>query len=733
MKRIIENIRSTDKNSLLIFVIAVVIIVLLTAINAVDSRYTAVLTHLIITILTGTIFIITYVIADNTGDNIFKVIGLSFCTISVLNAIMMFVSPGVELVGNLVHTPEEMMVRLRIFTNIYLSTVILLSFIYKWKINKLVAFGFNLAMLVLFSFFLLNPDNSILLYQPDKMYHLTIILFDVYIFIIYLINIYYVRKYRDKIEENAYKGLFFSMILFSVIQLFYMIIPSEFVYQQSFEYFDLSMFFNETTILAYLILCYSMLYSSLRNPLKALFYDVDEKRIQAEKERHLLEKIFDLSNDIVIRIDENDVITEYNSAAIANIEKKDLLGMDLEDVFRIKSRWQRVERAISSCRKSNQEKTIAIELDTLTDTKLYTLVVIPDFNKHSQDCIIYLRQISDVLTMSNLKYNNEDQLTNLKNKFCFIESIETMMINKVEGIAVICDINGLAVVNQAYGYKTGDGIIEKCSALIGRNSLINEAFHFNGGLFAFILHNKDIEILNQVISQLNTEISNRLFDFKGVSMSYGHALINTAASSGEIILTCEKNMNIEKTKDNHSNKSEALNLLTQTLREKTNETEEHSERVTKYSMMMCDKLKCDHDFKVKVSLLANLHDIGKIAIADNILNKPESLSATEYEEIKRHSEVGYRIASTVENLKPIASGILHHHERWDGKGYPKALKNEEIPLMSRIVAIADTYDAMTANRPYRTALNKEIAKLEIKKNSGKQFDPNLVSIFLKLV
>src|SRR5680860_259188 len=128
-----------------------------------------------------------------------------------------------------------------------------------------------------------------------------------------------------------------------------------------------------------------------------------------------------------------------------------------------------------------------------------------------------------------------------------------------------------------------------------------------------------------------------------------------------------------------------------------------------------------------------LNDIGKIAISENILNKPEKLTNDEWEEIKRHPEIGYRILSTVNGMAKMAEYVLAHHERWDGLGYPKGLKGEELPLQPRIIAIADAYDAMTSVRSYRGALSEELAIAELQKNAGTQFDLELVELFIDKV
>lgn len=128
-----------------------------------------------------------------------------------------------------------------------------------------------------------------------------------------------------------------------------------------------------------------------------------------------------------------------------------------------------------------------------------------------------------------------------------------------------------------------------------------------------------------------------------------------------------------------------------------------------------------------------LHDIGKVAIAEKILKKSDKLTEKEWNEIKRHSDIGYRIISTSPEMSDIAQYVLFHHERYDGTGYPRGKKQEEIPLLARIISVADSYDAMTNERPYKKVLDKDTAVKELIKGKGTQFDPDIVDIFIEKV
>lgn len=161
--------------------------------------------------------------------------------------------------------------------------------------------------------------------------------------------------------------------------------------------------------------------------------------------------------------------------------------------------------------------------------------------------------------------------------------------------------------------------------------------------------------------------------------------------------------------------------------------EQHCHRVSELCQSMGKVLGLSKGEVMELKSVGLLHDIGKIGIDRKILNKPGQLTEEEWREIKRHPEIGYRILRTFDDMTGIAENVLAHHERWDGQGYPKGLKGEEIPLYARMSAIADTYDAMTNERSYRKALPKKEAIEELKKNAGTQFDPELVKLFLEKV
>jgi response regulator RpfG family c-di-GMP phosphodiesterase len=176
----------------------------------------------------------------------------------------------------------------------------------------------------------------------------------------------------------------------------------------------------------------------------------------------------------------------------------------------------------------------------------------------------------------------------------------------------------------------------------------------------------------------------------------------------------------------------SLHALVTALDLRDNETHGHSYRVVEYAVVVAETLGVTEPELTWIRRGAILHDVGKIGIPDAILRKPDKLNAEEWLEMKRHPEMGFRMLEHIRFLQPALDVVLSHQERWDGTGYPRQLRDEQIPLGARIFAVVDTFDAMTSDRPYRAALSIQTARAEIERCAGTQFDPQVAEAFLSI-
>jgi putative nucleotidyltransferase with HDIG domain len=178
--------------------------------------------------------------------------------------------------------------------------------------------------------------------------------------------------------------------------------------------------------------------------------------------------------------------------------------------------------------------------------------------------------------------------------------------------------------------------------------------------------------------------------------------------------------------------AQTLETLINALDAREHETRRHSKRVSEYALLLAQKMNVAESEMVEIARGSLLHDIGKIGVSDRILLKPGKLDEEEWVDMRKHPEVGYNILKGIEFLNEAAQLVLQHHEKYDGTGYPRGLKADQIMRGARIFAVIDTFDAMTSDRPYRKALTYQIAREEIIRFSGRQFDPNVVECFLSI-
>ena len=330
-----------------------------------------------------------------------------------------------------------------------------------------------------------------------------------------------------------------------------------------------------------------------------------------------------------------------------------------------------------------------------------------------------------------------DALTGLYNR-TFLE----MVLNEyaqsgVKGFGIICgDLDGLKIVNDTLGHEAGDTLLRRTADLF-REILPETAIivRTGGDEFVSLLIDIQEEELWNWYQKLQTEAQKQEGGQMPLQISFGCRYQACCVPGGDelhnVLREADDSMYRQKNFRKQSTRSVVIQALLKMIELHESVTNGHSQRLKALAEKLAREMALEEEAIEKVVLLAQFHEIGRIGLPEPLLTKEEPLTEAERQEIQRHAEIGYRIALVIPELESIAELIRTHHEWWNGKGYPRGLKGEEIPLESRIVAIVDAYDAMTNYSVYRATREAEQVELELRRGRGLQFDPVLLDVFLE--
>lgn len=349
-----------------------------------------------------------------------------------------------------------------------------------------------------------------------------------------------------------------------------------------------------------------------------------------------------------------------------------------------------------------------------------------------------------------------DELTQLQNRRFFYEQMEQEMEltdrYRRELTILMLDVDDLKLINDEFGHQIGDVVLRNFGRVLNAEAgERNITARIGGDEFAVILPNssrKGAEKLSwkiwEALSKAPICETENASIFLGVSIGSGGYPWG-GNTLEEIIHWADTKLYANKLErkgfkhQRNSNEDDkrlvgaVVDVLSTALDIRDKMTHRHARRVARMSAFVAREMSLNEEQVLQIEYAAALHDIGKIGVADEILRKAEPLEPQEWQDMKRHSDLGYQILNGIDFLGDAAKIVYAHHERFDGKGYPRGLKGEEMPLGARVFAVVDAYDAMTSRRPYRDAMTQDDALEEIMRNSGSQFDPDVVSAFLRMV
>lgn len=469
--------------------------------------------------------------------------------------------------------------------------------------------------------------------------------------------------------------------------------------------------------------------------------DITEQKLMEQKlvEREsYLSTILETTKEGFSILEMNGNIVEVNDAfcEMTGYEKDELIGMNIrniDDKFGSEGVSENIRQIIKEG--STMLDTIHRRKDGSTNN-VEVSVTLLDKDKRLMVC--FTRDITErkleMKEKESLSY--VDHLTGLFNRRYLEKELRRLDNSSSLPLAVLAiDVNDLKLTNDAFGHLGGDDLLREVGNVLRRSCRDGDILGRAGGdEFAIYLPKTNREAAERVKERILREASEARVEPMVLSLSVGIAIKTEVSQNiADIIREADYSMYHDKVQFARMRKQAALDKFLSIIFTKTPYEKLHAERVAQLGFALAKEAGLSDDRLVGFKEAAYMHDIGKISISESILNKPYKLTLAEWDEIKHHPAIGYRILKGVEGYSFHARAILYHHERWDGMGYPMGARGDRIPILSRILAIADAFEAMTADRPYRGRMSVEAAVQELRNNAGTQFDPELVEVFIEKV
>ncbi len=476
-------------------------------------------------------------------------------------------------------------------------------------------------------------------------------------------------------------------------------------------------------------------------------YDITDKKMMEQQlfvEKEQFKTTLLSVSDGIIATDDQSKITVINEVAqqLTGYSEDEAVGKYLDEVFVVINETTRESIGNLAQTVLNSGQAMEIEGPALLITKDGLEISVDDgaapiVNKQGKmtGVVIVFRDYSDKREKQRqvefLSYH--DYLTGLYNRRYLEDSMLRMDTPRSYPFSIlVLDVNGLKLTNDAYGHNMGDQLIKAVAKVVRQACRRDDIMARTGGdEFVVLLPNTNSEEAVAIKNRINTLASEVKLDSVIISLAIGVATKTRETQDiQDVLKEADNNMYRNKVQHGKTMRNQTIETLLRNINSKYDREQIHTERVAQYCEAIAHALDLNQGQVNEINALAILHDIGKIAISPDILNKNESLTDKEWEIIRQHPLTGYNILKNVEEYANLAEAVLYHHERIDGSGYPSGLKGPEIPLYSRIIAIADAYEAMTALGSYQKPKTKEEAIAELRRCAGTHFDKELVEIFI---
>lgn len=451
--------------------------------------------------------------------------------------------------------------------------------------------------------------------------------------------------------------------------------------------------------------------------------------------------------DGIITVDRDGNVDYINPIAekLTGWRQKDAYGQVFENVFYIINEYTRklAESPVKLVFQKGHtiehtDHTILISKDGSEKAIENTAAPIVDKQGNISGAVLVFRDfMSKKEKRDKIEYlNNHDQLTGLYNRRFLEEELKQLDSQGKWPLTIeFGDVKGMKINNSAFDENNANQIIQKFGEILKSVFRAEDIIaRLKEDEFVVLLPKTDAVRANVMVNRIKEKIESEKITGVNLSISFGLKTKDLEFQpSWEVLKTAEDIMYLRKLFDGTSKENGDIKSILDKLKLKSPSEDAHSKRVSIICQAIGKAYHLSEEEIKELQLIGEFHDIGKIAVDKVILNKEKELSKEELDQIREHPTIGYQLLSTSDEFYNIAEYVLAHHERWDGTGYPKGLKGEAIPKKARIVAIADSYDTMVTDRPYRKALSKKVAIAEIKKNAGTQFDPNIAKFFVETI